>query len=315
MYRLIRIPLDGSALAEQALPLAARLAQRDAAAMQVVHVYEPLTPIYRTLEAALELDLKNGMRDYLDATVKDLAEKLDFRAEPVLLNGPPAETLAGHASDSGADLLVMATQGRGPLGRMWFGSVADALVRQSPIPILFVRPNETSSEPHSGPVRHVLVPLDGSELAEGALEPALALCGDQGHVTLLRVIPAVYSIGAGRPNRRMSELGVTLLQQLEELTHQQMAEANEYLGKVADRLRARSVSTQIEVVAHDQPAFAILDAAAKHGADAIAMTTRGQSGFKRLSLGSVANKAVRGATMPVLICPSAESASISHERN
>lgn len=314
MYRLIQVPLDGSPLAEQALPLAAHLAKRDGAAMQIVHVHEPLAPIYRTLESALDLDIINGMRDYL-ATAATLAENTGVRAEPTLLHGLAAETLAQHAADEDADLVVMATQGRGPLGRMWFGSVADALVRQSAKPILFVRPSEPSSEPHSGTIRKVLVPLDGSALAEEALDPAVALSGEQGRITLLRVIPAVYSIGAGRPNRRMSELGVTLLQQLEELTQCQMTESNEYLGKVAERLRTKSASTQIEVIAHDQPAFAILDAAARHGVDAIAMTTRGQSGFKRFMLGSVADKVVRGATMPVLICPSVEDAGIAHERS
>jgi nucleotide-binding universal stress UspA family protein len=307
MYRLIQVPLDGSSFAEQALPLAARLAQRDGAAIQVVHVHESLANIYRTLEAALDLDLMNEMRDHLDSTVKRFADNIDFRADPVVLDGPAPETIARHASESGADLLVMTTHGRGPLGRLWFGSVADALVRQSPIPILFVRPSEASSEPHDAPVlRSIFVPLDGSQLAEQALEPALALGGGEGNFTLLRVIPAVIPVSADRPSRRPPGLGASLLQQLQALKRRQEAEANEYLELVAGRLRPRSVNIQTQVIAHDQPAIAILDAATQQGADAIAMTTRGRSGIKRLLLGSVANKVVRGATTPVLICSSVE---------
>jgi nucleotide-binding universal stress UspA family protein len=316
MYRLIQVPLDGSSFAEQALPLAARLSQRDAAAMQVVHVHEPLAPIYRTLEAALNVDVMNDMRDYLDSTVKRLTDNLDFRADTVVLSGPAADTLARNAAETGADLFVMTTHGRGPMGRMWFGSVADALVRQSPIPILFVRPNGTSSDPHSAPApKSILVPLDGSQLAEQALEQAIALGGGESDLTLLRVIPDVLPVTADPLSRRVSGLGASLLPQLQELKRRQEAEAHEYLGQVADRLRARAVKAQTQVIAHDHPALAILDAVSKRAADAIAMTTRGQSGIKRLLLGSVANKVVRGATTPVLIYPSVGASDMLNERS
>jgi nucleotide-binding universal stress UspA family protein len=271
-------------------------------------VHEPIAGVYLrragTFEATLDRDLIVNVRDYLDSAVNYLAEKTGLGAKPIVLKGPISETIARHATASGADLLVMTTQGRGPLGRMWFGSVADALVRQSPIPILFVRPTETSARKDDHVIRHVLIPLDGSQFSEQALEPALALGGADGEFTLLRVIPALTPVAYEPTSGRVSGLSNSVLQQLQELKREQEAEATEYLEQFAARLRARSVKVRTtQLVAYEQPAVAILNAAASLGVDAIAMTTRGQSGIKRLLLGSIADKVIRGASIPVLVCP------------
>ncbi len=81
------------------------------------------------------------------------------------------------------------------------------------------------------------------------------------------------------------------------------AEAQDYLERLAERWRANSLNVHTQVIAHEQPATAILDTVSSLGADAIALTTRGQGGLKRLLLGSVADKVLRGSTTPVLICP------------
>ena len=311
MFRSILVPLDGSSFAESALPLAVSLAKRDGAALQVVRVHEPIAGVYLhragTFEAALDQDLMEDAQNYLESIVHRLSGETGLLAGSVVLKGPVSEIIARHAAECGADLLVLTTQGRGPLGRMWFGSVADALVRELPIPILLLRPNEVASNLSSSKAsRHVLIPLDGSQFAEQALEPALALSGAEGQVTLIRVIPLISPVAYEPTSGRVSGLRTSVLRQLQELKRQQEAEANEYLEQLAERLRARSVSVNTQFVAYEQPAIAILDAAARHGADAIAMTTRGRSGLKRMVLGSVADKVVRGASTPVLICPAVE---------
>ncbi len=311
MFRSILVPLDGSSFAESALPLAASLAKRDGAALQIVRVHEPIAGDYlhrrETFEAVLDLDLMEDARKHLESIVKRLSDETGVLAESVVLKGPVSEAIARHAAESRADLLVLTTQGRGPLGRMWFGSVADALVRESPIPVLLLRPNEAASGLASNLAsRHVLVPLDGSQCAEQALEPALALSGPEGQVTLIRVIPLISPVAYEPTGGRVSGLRSSVLQQLQELKRQQEAEANEYLEQLAERLRARSVKVNTQLVTYEQPAIAILDTAARPGVDAIAMTTRGRSGIKRMVLGSVADKVIRGATTPVLVCPPVE---------
>jgi nucleotide-binding universal stress UspA family protein len=310
MYRLIQVPLDGSSFAENALPLAVSLAQRDGAALQVVRVHEPIAGIYlnrpEPFMANLDRELMDDVRGYLDTTISSVAGKTGLRPDSVMLKGPVVETIAQHATASRADLVIMTTQARGSLGRLWFGSIADALVRQLSIPILFVRPQEQAPYLGEQPaVRHVLVPLDGSELAEQALEPALALGGHaSGEFTLLRVNPVVSPVEYKPTIGRVGGLRTSLLLQLDELRRQQEAEANDNLQQLAERLRARSINVRTQVVAHEQPAIAILDAAASLGVDAIATTTRGRSGIKRLLLGSIADKVIRGASIPVLVCTS-----------
>jgi len=310
MFRLIQVPLDGSPFAEHALPLAVGLAQRDRATLHVVRVYVPIADVYLyrhgPLYANLDQELMEHTCNSLDAIVTSIAESTGFRATPVPLRGAVAETIVQHASTSGADLLIMTTQGRGPLSRFWFGSVADSLVRQSSIPILFVRPQEETPDFAQPPtIRHVLIPLDGSQLAEQALEPALNLGNaDQGEYTLLRVVPAIlpaaYDPISGRVN---VGLYTSWHQQLNDLKRQLEGEAQDYLEQLAERLRAQSLQVHTRVMSHEQPATAILDTASSLGTDAIALTTRGQGGLKRLLLGSIADKVLRGATMPVLICP------------
>ena len=316
MFRLIQVPLDGSSFAEHALPLAVGLAQRDGAILQVVRVYVPLVEVYlyrqeylcrqEDLFAMLDRELMEHGYNSLDATVTRIKESTGFRATPVPLKGPVPETIAQHASTSGADLLIMTTHGRGPLARVWFGSVADSLVRKSSIPILFVRPQEKVADFAQPPaVRHVLIPLDGSQLAEQALEPALTLGNaDKGEFTLLRVVPAIIPADYDQISGRVNvELRTSWHQQLHDLKRQLEGEAQDYLDRLAERLRARSLNVHTRLMVHEQPATAILDTASRLSADAIALTTRGQGGLSRLLLGSVADKVIRGATMPVLICP------------
>jgi nucleotide-binding universal stress UspA family protein len=197
----------------------------------------------------------------------------------------------------------MATRGRGPLGRFWLGSVADRLVRQASIPIVLVQPKDVAPDLVIEPmIRRVLIPLDGSELAEQILEPALALGqAIPAEYTLLRVVKQMTPASYDPANKRVSGLRESHMKQLQELDRQHWTEAQEYLERAAERLRARSLTVQTRVVAHEQPAAAILDDAQQHPVDLIALATHGRGGLKRLLLGSVADKVLRGATIPVLV--------------
>jgi nucleotide-binding universal stress UspA family protein len=309
MYRLVQVPLDGSSFAEHALPLAVSLAQRDGATLQVVRVHDPIADLdfdrRASFEATLDSELIERSQADLDATIERLREVADIGMSSALVKGPVAEAIAQQAAVEGADLMVMTTHARGTLGRYWFGSVADALVRQSLLPILIVRPQEAAADVSHRPLlRHVLIPLDGSALAEQALEPALALGGEsQAEYTLLRVVTPVIAVTPDVKSRRVSGLNTSLLRELEELHRRRQDKAAEYLEQLARRLRARSLGVHTRVVLDNQVAAAILEESLTIGADVIALTTRGQGGLKRLLLGSVADKLIRGATTPVLVCP------------
>jgi len=294
--------LDGSDFAEHALPTAVSLARRLSAALHVVRVYVPVAGVYGEhavpYDEVLDRELMKRAQDYLDDVIRRLEAEGNVQSRSALLEGSVADSISRHAAAVGADLLIMTTQGRGPLVRFWLGSVADELVRQAEIPVLFVRPPAAAPEMFREPVfQRVLIPLDGSQLAERVLESVIALdTGTQCEYTLLRVVlpmaPLNYGSAAG---------AYTGLRELQELDQAESNRAHEYLEGLARGLRVRSFNVRTRVISNDRPAAAILNDASVHGADLIALATHCRGPLKRLMLGSVADKVLRGAETAVLV--------------
>jgi nucleotide-binding universal stress UspA family protein len=306
MYRSILVPFDGSAAAEHALPTALSLARRFEAALKIVHVHAPVWGAHGEggwYDAIVDRELREQMQAYLDDVVQRLSEVTDVSVSTALLDGLVPGAINRHAMESGVDLVVMTTQGRDPVARFWLGSVADALVRQSTIPMLFVRPTESEADFTQEPAfGRVLIPLDGSQLAEQILEPATALAvATKAQVTLLRVVQQLTPEGYVPHSRRVSGIRPALLKQLQDVDRQERARAEDYLKQLAERLGTRSLTVETRVVSHVRPATAILDDATAHGVDLIALATQGRGGLKRLLVGSVADKVLRGATTAVLV--------------
>jgi nucleotide-binding universal stress UspA family protein len=297
MYRAILVPLDGSAFGEQALPLALSIARRAGATLCLAHVHvaeqSPFVDRLGLRDDAADLQARAAERAYLDRHAQRIMSIQDIPIEIVLLDGPVAAALGDHAQAAGVDLIVISTHGRGALGRVWLGSVAAALVRHAPVPMLLVRPHQPLAQPNDEQVfRHVLVPLDGSPLAEQVIEPAIALGAlAQARYTLLQALdPLVaehthppYAVGLDR----------RLLADVRE-------NASAYLERVAARLRAQSLEVQTSLVV-GPPAHAICNYAHAHAVDLIAMATHGHGGLSRLLLGSVTDAIVRRADVPVLL--------------
>jgi nucleotide-binding universal stress UspA family protein len=298
MYRSVLVPLDGSRMAEQALPLAMSVAQRAGATLRLVQVHVPSGIQYAVnfppfIDYQSEARFKEQERAYLDGVVKRLTTVTTTSA---LLEGATvAQTLTDDAKTHGVDLLVMTTHGRGPFSRFWIGSVADQLVRSSPIPLLVVRPKEGVPDHDQEPrLRHILIPLDGSELAEKILAPAVALgrltsadyclLGVHDQPAEMEVDPLLFPLGPGYspcPNESKA--------------------VDTYLERVAQRLRVEGLTVRTRTVSGQPAATAILHEAQAGRIDLIAMETHGRGGLNRVLLGSVADKVVRGATITVLV--------------
>jgi nucleotide-binding universal stress UspA family protein len=174
MYRSILVPLDGAAFGEHALPLALALARRSGATVRLVHVCPAPQQSFFAESGAADAGETAGLSReragaYLDQLAACLSDRWEVPITTSVLEGPAAETLHDHALASSADLVVMTTHAHGPLPRLWLGSVADALVRRLPLPILLVRPHgevlDVLEEVHEQPFQHILIPLDGSPLA------------------------------------------------------------------------------------------------------------------------------------------------------
>lgn len=287
MYRRIMVPLDGSPFSERALPLAIALAVRHGAELRLVHVMVPLAN-------RVFLEAEGGTPDYLTALSRRIAEESGVKAEAVRLVGRQAVgELSYYSAEEGVDLIVMATHGWGGLQRAWLGSVTDGLVREARVPVVAFRPAEEGPRLDGKALDDVLIPLDGSAVSEAVLEEALRLGGVEARYTLVRVV------SVGPPSAAIS--GAIELAYRQELVDAMRVSAEDYLAGIAERLRAEGYRVEASVLFHPQPARAILDRAHEIGADLIAMGTHGRSGIGRLALGSVADKVLRGAEIPVLV--------------
>jgi nucleotide-binding universal stress UspA family protein len=309
MIRSILVPLDGSTFGEHALPLALDLARRAKVTLHLVQVvlpvgsFAPEAPLLtdNVLAKRLVDQQKAAQQQYLDTVGRRLTAAGAPRVQTWLLDGDIPAMIRQQAETVACDLIVMTTHGRGTFARFWLGSVADELVRTSSVPVLLVRPGEESPDLEKPPpLRHLLLPLDGSPLSEQIVAPAMNLGELTGaDYTLMRVVrppvPAVFSV----EGRSVSDMAEAMIGRAEEQAARQRAEAEEYLVRVAGPLRERglTVLTRVEVV--DSPATAILRGG--KCADLIALATHGRKGLKRLFLGSVADKLIRGSTGPVLV--------------
>jgi len=304
MIRTVLVPLDGSRTAEHALPWARSLSRRTGAAVRLARVRRiPPAPLAGEGMTTYDPDpytyITKEEDEYMAAAAKSwLDPESETTLTGVLLE--PDDSIAGtlirYAETVAADLTVMTSRGHGPVSRFLFGSVADEYLRRAPGPTLLVQGDAaTAPDPAVEPrVSRVVVPLDGSDLAEQAVTPALTLFDWYGcEITLLLVLDAVEDI-----RRLMERVGGSISHHWTPQTASPIA--GEYLQRVADRLRRETSRVQTKVVEHGSAADVIL-AEAADPTTAIALATHGHGGLTRMIFGSVADKVVRGATGPVLI--------------
>jgi nucleotide-binding universal stress UspA family protein len=274
MFQQIMVPLDGSELAERALPCAERLGVATGATLHLVHVVElappltwPFAPAY--MPAYIHDDVVAQETQQATAYLDKMRERVaasgvHVRTEHMV--GYAAATLLDYERDAGIDLVVMCSHGRTGLARFALGSVAEHLLRHGTAPELLVRP---FGDPVT--LEHAVVPLDGSEQAEEALRVVDQLARDVVHeVTVLRVIG----------------------------TAEEGPEAERYLEEVAGRLPQEHL-TCWRRVAQGDPTETIIDVA---GTDKLlVMATHVRSGLMRWALGSVADRVAHGGVAAVLL--------------
>jgi nucleotide-binding universal stress UspA family protein len=310
MFRSILVPLDVSTFGEHALPMALELARKSGATLHLTHVLLPLGAVFAdappfvnpSVEAQLRQRQQSSQQAYLEATATRLRKLGAPVVTTTVLDGDIPEMLHHQVEVVGADLVVMATHGHGPFTRFWLGSVADALMRSLTVPLLLVRPGEDPPDLNAPPpLGRVLVPLDGSPLAEKMVEPAGGLAKLVGaEMTLLRTInplPPPPTAVAGQTFGHMMD---GLIAETETLQEKLRSEAQNYLRGIAATLEARGLSVRTLVEADNSPAAAVLRHAGE--TDLVALATHGYGGLKRLFLGSVADKVIRGAHIPVMVC-------------
>ncbi len=287
MFKNILVPLDGSALSERALLPAMTLGSQDGGHITLLRtpvVEVTMVPTVeffgnyslRGLDQAVEKS-RHEARDYLEALRRTRAQpNVVLHAE--VIDGDPAEAILETAVARHADLIVMSTHGYSGITRWIMGSVTERVLAHAPCPVLIIRSEI--------PFRKMLVPLDGSDLAEAALRPALDVASAfQASVTLLRAVKEMPTRNIEALEDVEHGLGLRVQGELAE-------EAETYLNGLVKRLARPEV--QIAVRSGPAPS-AILGQAEAQDVDVVAMATHGRTGTQRWVYGSVTEKVLHNS--------------------
>jgi nucleotide-binding universal stress UspA family protein len=218
-----------------------------------------------------------------------LAEQ-HFVVDSRVVVGPPAEAII--QTGAAFDLIAMATHGRSGIGRWVFGPVADKVLHGATVPVLLVRAGRAAVA--AGWPRRILVPLDGSGLAEQAL-PLAALLARRAGAELILTCSIGWAQATADRALAIDVAGFSVM-----LPERAADQAHAYLTDIGQQLAAQGLTARSDI--RSAPAAeAILASAAEQAADLIVMSTHGRSGLGRWTYGSVADRVLRGATLPIVL--------------
>ncbi|HJP84672.1 MAG TPA: universal stress protein [Gemmatimonadaceae bacterium] len=297
MYKTIVVPTDCSGFDREAIRVALRIAEKSDAKLRLVRVLT--TGAYFGAGASadeLRAAATNVKRDR-DAALTELyalaaecrrAANVDVTV--ALETGPVADAVEGYVKRNNADLIVISSHGRGGFSRLTLGSVTDSLIRHTAVPVLVVKPSASYLNPQvRGAFKRIVVPLDGSPLAEQVLESVrmLAVLEDS-EVVLLTVVDRAAAPGDDAPPKAP-------------WWERDVAEAKAYLARVSQAMRATQLSVLTDVVIGDDVGDEIAAYAGRENADLIAIATHGRGGLTRVLRGSVADSLTRTARNCVLV--------------
>ncbi|MBX6342900.1 MAG: universal stress protein [Thermomicrobiaceae bacterium] len=300
-------PWDGSALSETAIPYVAELARVTGARVTALRVFEEMRPIYDQRSGeVIWIDPDHPRAelvapDVLQPVVERLAA-LGVPAEAVVRLGDPRVEIVQEAGAHPHPWIVLASHGRGGLGRLLLGSAVKRVVQTSTCPVVVVRARPAEEQPERVSLRRVTVLLDGSALAEQALAPAAALAqAAGGTLRLLRVAETYRDELPPHPEEPTGPLPLApsqreILQQFERMER----EAADYLEGVAERLRAEGVDVGWEVLS-GEPRRQISAYIKLDHPDLVALTTHGHGGIASWLYGSVTDHLLSTSTSPLLV--------------
>lgn len=300
MYKKILVPLDGSDLAECVLPYVESLAAaEDKVSITFLYVITIDIPLAsQKYKSSIEADARSGAESYL----KRLFGKLKYKelARSVITNGKAAEAIVDYSDKENIDLIIMATHGRSGLSRWSHGSVADKVLHNSKIPVWLINSNaKKRSFPRKGQKISILVPLDGSKLAEGILKHVNVLSSQMGKENVeIHIFRAIELFAP--PFIYPPEMPINLEEYLQYEKKRAADICVEYLQKIFKKIEKEGLQASYATL-EGNPADAIIDYANKKDIDLIVMSTHGRTGISRWAFGSIAEKVMQSSPCPVFM--------------
>ena len=299
MYNKILVPLDGSALAECVLPHVEAMATNNKAKVTFLYIIQPLdVPLTKPdFKARIESEAKAAASDYLEKLINKQQYKEAATGKVIL--GKVAENIVDYATKNKMDLIIMATHGRSGVSRWVSGSMAEKVLHAAKVPIWLIRAGAPKTVYKKGRKITMLVPLDGSALAEKVLSHVNKLAKHFGpesvNLTLLRSCELFFP-----PYTYPPPTPLNWEEYLEYETKRCKDICQDYLSKIEETLKKEGLNVNLEVPVAT-PADAIVEYANKNDFDLIVMATHGRTGLSRWALGSVADKVLKAATTPIFL--------------
>jgi nucleotide-binding universal stress UspA family protein len=287
-FNKILVPLDGSELAEAALAPALAFAEALSAGVVLLTVVVPL---------AVKLDpdlyqsvIDNGQKvaeNYLNS-IKSRPLFSSVHLEYEIVVGKAAKSIIDYAQENEIDLIVMSSHGRSGISRWVYGSVADKVLYHATCATVVIHP-QVKTIPFTH--KRILVPLDGSPLAERALKPALKLAqAVSAELVLLRVTFMPLVPPGPVPGWPGTEV----------IINEDAREAQAYLQQVQESLPDTPTQLHVQISA-SSVAEGIIDIADERQVDLIVMSSHGRSGITLWVFGSETEKTLRGAHCATLV--------------
>lgn len=282
-FQHILVPLDFGPASEHAVDLGLDIAAKYRSRVDILYAFyiSPLAYGAGTMPLSYVPygDMKRDAQRAFDAASAKIKRRYPA-AEALLVDGEPRQRIVEVAAERGVDLIVMGTHGRRGLSHVLWGSVAERVVRTSPVPVLTTGPAEDR-----GGFRHILVATDFGEPAERAIATGSELATKfDAKLTLVHayVMPTT-------PYDERSYLPAADI----------IKEAETALQRALERTRERAPAAESALVRGD-PREGIVEVARERKADLIVVGTHGRRGLSRVFLGSVAERVVRTSPIPVL---------------
>lgn len=283
MYDDILLPFDGSDGAAEVLHYASEVAHWADATITVLYVADTTRDSVTVVDGETVDALVQEGRDIVDEAAETL-DTLGSAYNTDIIPGNPAPTIVEYAEEYDHDLVVMPTHGREGMSRYLIGSVSEKVVRLSSVPVLTVRmqPDEELVFPYE----NILIPTDGSTAATRAANHLLDLAASMGAtVHILSVVDD-------------TALGLDVRSTVSEKETEQAA--NDAVDTLVSEAEERGVTSIVREVIHGTPAEEILNYIDSNDIHVVGMGTIGKRGTDRILLGSIAEKTVRSATVPVI---------------
>ena len=302
-FATVIVPHDGSRLADTAQPFAAELARATGSAVVLLRVLEERRPIFNVARRELTWFSRSTTRGELSAS-EILAGPLAWfkeqglPAQPVIRFGDPRSEIVAEAAAHPRPVIVIASHGRGGLGRVLLGSVVTRVLQTAACPVFIVRARRPEQQAEAVRFRRIAVALDGSELAEQALPVAIDLARDTGAaVELIRVADTYRDEAPPEPERFLTSPAYEAM--LQDFDRRE-AETRDYLERMTAVLREHGLDVSWHALSGD-PARQILGYVEDNPPDVLLLTTHGRGGLARWVYGSVADHLLTSASVPLLL--------------